>query len=63
MLNHRSVLCPGAVLLVVSMSVSLSGQHSGGLTRDERAIVQHIDASTADAAALLMYRLLRQERH
>ena len=35
------------------MSASSSGQHSGGLANNERAIIQHIDAHSAEALKLL----------
>ena len=42
-----------AIAVILAMSASSGGQHSGGLTADERAIVQHVDAHTAGALALL----------
>ena len=47
----KSGLC--AIPLILVMSASSSGQHAGGLTGDERAIVQHIDAHVGDAMKLL----------
>jgi glutamate carboxypeptidase len=47
----KSGLC--AIPLILAMSASSSGQHAGGLTGDERAIVQHIDAHVGDALKLL----------
>jgi glutamate carboxypeptidase len=47
----KSGLC--VIPLVLAMSVSSSGQHSGGLADNERAIVQHIDAHGAAALKLL----------
>jgi glutamate carboxypeptidase len=47
----KSGLC--AIPLILAMSASSSGQHAGGLTGDELAIVQHIDAHVGDALKLL----------
>ena len=47
----RSVFC--VIPVILALSASSSGQHSGGLSADERVIVQHIDAHVGDALALL----------
>src|SRR5688572_16529066 len=47
----KAGLC--AIPLVLAMSAASGGQHSGGLTGDERAIVQHVDAHVGEGLALL----------